>query len=62
MDSTPSPETTRQTPRIEDVLPGVQSSLPQDDTQMRLVNQVHMVLPWDGDLTGKMLLVAPDPF
>ena len=62
MDSTPSPETTRQTPRTEDMLPGVQSSLPQDDTQMRLVNQVHMVLPWDGDLTGKMQLAAPDPF
>ena len=43
------------------MLPEVQSSLPQGDTGMRLVNQVHMVSTWDGDLTGKMLLAAPDP-
>ena len=61
MDSAASPENTRQTPRTQDVLPGVQSFLPQDDTGMRLVNQVHMVSTWDGDLTGKMLLAAPDP-
>ena len=60
MDSIPSPETTGQTPGTQYVLPGVQSSLSQDDTQMRLVNQVHMVSSWDGDLTGKMLLAAPD--
>ena len=62
MDSTPSPETTRQTPRTEDMLPGILSSLPQDGTWMRLVNHVHMVSSWDGDVTGKMLLAAPDPF
>ena len=45
--STTSPETTRQTPRIQDVLPGVQSFLLQDDTGMHLVNQVHMVSPQD---------------
>ena len=61
MESTPSPETTSQTLRTQDVLPEVQSSLPQGDTGMCLVNQVHMVSTWDGDLTGKMLLAAPDP-
>ena len=45
------------------MLPEVQSSLPEDDTGMGLLNQVHihMVSTWDGDLTGKMLLAAPDP-
>ena len=47
LQSAPSPETTRQTPRTQDVLPGVQSFLPQDDTGMCLVNQVHMVSPQD---------------
>ena len=61
MDSTLSPETTGQTPRTQDVLPGVQSSLPQDDTGMCLENQVHTVSPQDEDLTGKTLLKAPDP-
>ena len=27
---------------------------------MHLVNQVHMVSTWDGDLTGEMLSAAPD--
>ena len=61
MDSAASPETTRQTPRTQDVLPGVQSFLPQDDTGMCLVNQVHMVSPQDWDLIGNILLGTPYP-
>ena len=46
---------------IQDALPGVQSFLPQDDTGMHLVNQVHVVSPQDGDLAGNILLGTPHP-
>ena len=60
MNSTASPESMRQTPRTQGMLPGVHSSLPQDDTGVHLVNQVHTVLPQDRDVTDKTLLGAPD--
>ena len=60
MNSTASPKSMRQTPRTHDMLPGVHSSLPQDDTGVHLMDQVHTVLPRDWDLTDKTLLGAPD--